>query len=166
MEARLPKSIAHHAQQTHIINIFFRSIPAYKAIIIQVIHITSALPKSGMKQNITKKIIFITMYEASICLSLLIVLLFLINHHAIKSTYHNLKYSQGCILGNHLISNHHLAHQYSAHTHGINTNNCNINTAIVMIKIFFSFWKNFTGILYTIKAVTIAMSIFLRPLIK
>ena len=59
-DARLPKSSAQPAPQIHTIVIFFQSIPAYKAMTIPVIHITRALPKSGIKQKIIKNIIFIT----------------------------------------------------------------------------------------------------------
>ena len=75
----------------------------------------------------------------SICLSLSNVFLFLTSHQAIKSTYHNLKNSQGWILGNHLIYSHHLAQLYVAQIHGINTRICKINTNIVTIQIFFCF---------------------------
>ena len=76
-------------------NIFFQFIPAYKAIVIHVSHKTKALQRSGIKQNINKNIILITINDSSNCLSLFIDFCFLISHPAVKSTYHNLKNSQG-----------------------------------------------------------------------
>jgi hypothetical protein len=119
-----------------------------------------------MKQNIAKNIAFITRNDMNNWLSSFISFLFLISHHAINKTYHNLKNSQGCILGRCGISIHHLAQLYSAHIQGTNTMSCSINVATVIIKIFFCFLKKSTGILYTAKAMMMASTMFLKCLKK
>ncbi len=82
-------------------------------------HITNTDHKSGIRRKIHKSEAFIIKnffsidHELSRCC-------FLINHHAIKSTYHNLKNSEGCIEGKPGKSNHPLA-PHSLLPNGVNT---------------------------------------------
>ena len=98
---------------------FFILTPAYTHIIRLVSPITNTDHKSGIRRKIHNNNIFITKNLLSIAPELRRCC-FLINHQAIKSTYPNLKNSDGCIEGNPGRSNHPLAHQ-SLLPNGVNT---------------------------------------------
>jgi len=70
---------------------------------------------------------------------LFIISRFLSSHEDKNNTYHILKNSDGCILGNHGRLIHHLAQFNSTPNHGINTDICNNirTTHIITIILFF-----------------------------
>lgn len=96
------------------------------------------VPKSGINKKMKKKITFkiINEMKKSFVFTLS---RFLINHHPKKSTYHNLKNSAGCMLGNPGISIHPLAPLSTIPIPGTNTNICNTmrKTAIIVIFLLF-----------------------------
>jgi hypothetical protein len=119
---------------------------AYRAITNPVSQSIRTVHKSGTSKNIKNKIAFST--TKAIKNSFLSTkFLFLKSRLAKNITYHNLKNSAGCILGNQGIFIHHLAQFKTIPTHGINTASCSAMIAIAIIFTFLLFWKNFIGTL-------------------
>jgi len=93
--------------------------------------ITNTDHKSGIRRKTQRSNAFITKNLLSIAPELRRCC-FLINHHAINNTYHNLKNSEGCIEGNPGRSSHPLAH-HNLLPNGVNTSIWNIK--MIMDKV-------------------------------